>query len=215
MISFRPREVTIRACLHLCNVRVWTCACAFAIAVEEKEATPRIERECIGCFTAVSKPGDSEWEGRRGGEDKENGCKRFGSWYPRPPGRLKSLRVYFRCLATRVIAEKPQHIMRCRAKTEDFFLQFCGGEGIPRSLGIILLFSLESRANYSSSIAILDVIVGGMRHSWPCSLSQQWDTFVLRGTRSRTTTDNNKSSMGTRTTYYLFHRDLFLFWIRP
>lgn len=110
MISFRPRGVTIRACLHLCNVRVWTCACAFAIAVEEKEATPRIERECIGCFTAVSKPGDSEWEGRRRGEDKENGCKRFGSWYPRPPGRLKSLRVYFRCLATRAIAEKPQHV---------------------------------------------------------------------------------------------------------
>lgn len=71
-----------------------------------------------------------------------------------------------------------------------------------RGLGITLLFSLELITR--SSIAILDVNVGGMR--------EERDTRdrVLRrsngilscsgrreGTRSRTTTDNNKFSMGT------------------
>lgn len=95
MISFRPREVTIRSCLHL---YVHECVhTPLRLPLKKRKRPLSIESVLAASRPLVNQ--DSEWEERKGerreGEDKENGCKRFGSWYL-ALRRLKTLRVYFR-----------------------------------------------------------------------------------------------------------------------
>lgn len=181
MISLRDPEKSLSdpVCIYTCmNVRVHLCR----LPLKKRKRPLSIEESASAAFHgAVSKPGLSEWEGRREGEDKGNGCKRFGSWYlalRRLKTLLGSIFVNAPYLATRVIVEGLRDASSLYRKilwrtnvTREWNIFLRGG--ISRRGGGTTWFNFVELITSFSSIAISCARENVGDDSWPCSLRQQ------------------------------------------
>lgn len=203
MISFRPLDKSLsRACLHL-----YMHECAHTpLQLPLKKRKRPLDRECIGCFTAVSKPG--RWMRGEGGEMRER----------REKERTKRMAVKDSAAGT-----SPSDVWKAfgcifgsRTSRQELSLKTFA---MSRDLGIIP-YSLELIMR--SSIAIL---ISGMRAkrtrlvTTVCSLSADRILSGLKETRSRylrqrPTTISSPWELSSRATYYSSPRLTFILDVR-